>query len=74
RNPFNGHKGTKMAYFISESFSLSSKTVGTFTYFLYKFFKPRYKRRTAWCTNCENKFKAICKNGKVVIACPNCEE
>ncbi len=74
RNPFNRSKNGKVAFYVSESISIRSKRVNTFTYFLYKWFKPRYKRRIAWCTNCENKFQALCKNGKVVIACPNCGE
>ena len=74
RNLFNRSKPLSVAFYVSESLSVSSKKIKTSTYYLYKYFKPRYKRRTAWCTNCENKFKALVKNGKVITACPNCEE
>ena len=74
RNLFNRSKPLSMAFYVSESFRVSSKKVKTSTYYLYKYFKPRYKRRIAWCTNCENKFQAICKNEKVISECPNCEE
>ena len=74
RNPFNRSKNGKVAFYVSESLSVKSKKIKNSTYYLYKYFKPRYKRRIAWCTNCENKFKAICKNGQVITACPNCEE
>ena len=74
RNLFNRSKPLSVAFYVSESFRVSSKKVKTSTYYLYKYFKPRYKRRIAWCTNCENKFKSICKNGKVITECPNCEE
>ena len=73
-NPFNRSKNAQMAFFILPSGSVSKKRINTVTYYLYKYFKPRYKRRIAWCTNCENKFKAICKNGQVITECPNCEE
>ena len=73
-NPFNRSKPVSMAFYVSESISVRSKRVNTLTYFLYKWLKPRYKQRVAWCTNCENKFKAICKNEKVITDCPNCGE
>ena len=73
-NPLSQSKNAQMAFFILPSGSLNKKRVNSFTYYLYKYFKPRYKRRIAWCTNCENKFKAICKNGQVITECPNCEE
>jgi len=64
-NPFNRSKTVSMAFYVSESISVRSKRINTFTYFLYKYFKPRYKRRTAWCTNCENKFPSLVKRNKV---------
>ena len=74
RNLLNRSKPLSMAFYVSESLSVKSKKIKNSTYYFYKYFKPRYKRRIAWCTNCENKFKAICKNGQVVTECPNCEE
>ena len=73
-DPFNRPKNAKMAFYVLPSGSISKKRIKTITYYVYKYFKPRYKRRIAWCTNCENKFQAICKNEKVISECPNCEE
>ena len=73
-DPFNRSKNGKMAFYVLSSGSITKKRVNTLTYFLYKWLKPRYKQRIAWCTNCENKFKAICKNEKVVTECPYCGE
>ena len=73
-NPFNRSKNGKMAFYVLPSGSLNKKRINSLTYYLYKYFKPRFKRRIAWCTNCENKFPSICKNGQVITACPNCEE
>ena len=72
-NPFSKSKPVSMAFYVSESFRIKSKRIKTFTYYIYKYFKPRYKRRIAWCTDCENKFQSLVKNGKVITACPNCE-
>ena len=73
-DPFNRSKNGKMAFYVLPSGSLNKKRVSSFKFYLYKYFKPRFKRRIAWCTNCENKFQAICKNEKVISECPNCEE
>ena len=77
-NPFNRRKGSKMAFFIlpsrNENFSISKKRINTFTYYIYKYFRPCYRQRIAFCTDCQNKFKAIVKRDQVVTACPNCEE
>ena len=73
-DPFNRPKNAKMAFYVLPSGSVSKKRISSFKFYLYKYFKPRFKRRIAWCTNCENKFQAICKNEKVISECPNCEE
>ena len=72
-NPFNRSKNGKMAFYVLPSGTISKKRIKTVTYYLYKYFKPRYQRRIAWCTTCQNKFKSICKNGKIITECPNCE-
>ena len=73
-NPLSQSKPVSMAFYVSESFRVKSKRIKTSTYYLYKYFKPRYKRRIAWCTNCESKFPSLVKNEKVITECPNCEE
>ena len=73
-NPLSQSKNAKMAFYVLPSGSITKKRIKTVTYYLYKYFKPRYKQRIAWCTSCENKFKALVKNGQVITECPNCEE
>ena len=72
RDPFNRSKNGKMAYYVNEDMSISSKSIKTIEYYVLKFFKHKYKRRIAWCDICENKFKTIVKGKKIIINCPVC--
>lgn len=72
-NPTRGRK-RKVAIYISESWHIIKEFIGATTYYLYKYFKPKWKRRKFICEECFNVFPALVKNDRQKVKCPYCEE
>lgn len=64
----------EVAIYLLSTGSISKESISKTKYYLYKFFKQRYKRKKVFCLECENSYQAICKNDKVVSPCPFCED
>ena len=72
-NPTRGRK-RKVAIYLSESWDIIKEFIGAITFYLYKYFKPKWKRRKFLCEECKNTFQGLVKNDRMKIDCPYCEE
>ena len=63
----------RYAYFIDENSKFHKRKLSKFEYFIFKYFKAKYKKRTFFCEICLNSFKGFVKNNKQQIECPYCK-
>ena len=60
------------AYFYNEHGTLVTKIVSKFEYYVFKYFKTKYKKRKIYCKKCENVFEGFVKNSRQQVECPFC--
>ena len=60
------------AYFYNENGKVVTKVVSKFEYYVFKYFKTKYKKRKFYCKECQNICEGFVKNSKQQIECPFC--
>ena len=66
------HQNTKMAYYFSESGSISKKRINKITFYYLKYFVKKWKKRKFVCEECSYIFQALIKSKNDTVDCPKC--
>ena len=64
--------GSISGYFYNENGKIVTKVVSKFEYYVFKYFKTKYKKRKFYCKECQNIFEGFVKNSRQQIECPFC--
>ena len=67
-------KNVLYAYFLDEDQKFSKRKLTKSQYFIFKYFKTKYKKSKFLCQICGNTFSGIIKKHKDQIECPYCSE
>ena len=67
-------KNLRFAYFLDEDQKIHKRKLTKLEYFIFKYFKTKYKKNKFCCQNCGNTFSGIIKKRKDQIECPYCED
>ena len=62
----------EVAFYFLESGIIYRKRISKTKYYLYKYFKKKWKERKFLCSECGNAFQGLIKNEGDKVDCPSC--
>ena len=63
----------EVAFYLSESGAISHKRINKITFYFFKYFKKKWKRRKFICEECGDSFQGLIKNEGDKVDCPKCK-